>query len=143
MNEKMPTVEERQINAPKVDVILNLEEMIKNCVSTIQQLKEELKKNREMLTDSFTNDPTYQEKDQSLKQAARSRSQVKLEISKQPSVAKLDQKVKDLRFDINEKKKTLSDLLIDYKQQTGATQLQLFNDEVVDIVETAKIVRKK
>ena len=63
------------------------------------------------------------------------------QIAKQPSVAVLDQKVKDMRFDISEQNKTLSDLLQDYKEQTGATQIEV-NGKTYAIVSVSKLVTK-
>lgn len=135
-------VNEIQVNQ-QAQAEMTLEGLIKEHVSSIQKLKEELKQNREMYDDSFINNPTFKEHSDRVKEATKAKSSVKQQIAKQPSVALLGQKVKDIRFDISEKNKTLSDLLIDYKQQTGATQLELFDGQIVDIVESAKIVRAR
>lgn len=135
-------VNEIQVNQ-QAEAEMTLEGLIKEHVSSIQKLKEELKQNREMYDDSFINNPTFKEHSDRVKEATKAKSSVKQQIAKQPSVALLGQKVKDIRFDISEKNKTLSDLLIDYKQQTGATQLELFDGQIVDIVESAKIVRAR
>jgi xylose isomerase len=123
--------------------LLNLEELIKNHVDSIDKLRDELKQAREMFEDSFKNNPTHHEADLKYKEASKARSSVRQQIAKQPSVAKLAQKVKDLRFDINEQSKTLSDLLQDYHDQTGATQIETRSGEVMEIVSTARLVRKK
>ena len=137
----IPIVNEIKAELPKQD-FFNLENLIKNHIQGIDKLKLEIKQKREMLDDSFNNNPTYREHTEKVKEATKARLSVKKEIAKQPSVAKLDQEVKDLKFDLNEKKKTLSDLLIDYKEQTAATQLELFDGQVVDIVQSAKVVKK-
>jgi len=123
--------------------LLNLEELIKNHIDSIDKLKDELKQAREMFEDSFGNSPAYHEADLKYKEASKGRSQVRQQIAKQPSVATLAQKVKDLRFDMSEQQKTLSDLLQDYHDQTGATSIETKSGEVLEIVSTAKLVRKK
>src|SRR5581483_2910091 len=90
--------------------LLSLEELIKNHIESIDKLKLEIKQQREMLEDSFNNNPTYHEHDEKVKDVIKAKNSVRQEIAKQPSVASLNQKVKDLRFDMNEKSKTLSDL---------------------------------
>lgn len=126
----------------QVATLLNLEDLIKNHIESIDKLKLELKQNREMLEDSFNNNPTYHEHDEKVKDVTKAKNSVRLEIAKQPSVATLNQKVKDLRFDMNEKSKTLSDLLQDYIEQTGATQIETRDGKVLEIIRTSKLVRK-
>ncbi len=139
-----PIVNERQIQAPEeVNAMMSLENLIKNHVTSIDKLKLELKQHNEMFKDSFNNNPTFREHDEKVKDATKTRNAIKMQIVKQPSVALLEQKVKDLKFDLNEKQKTLSDLTLDYHQQTGATQLSLDNDMVLDIVLGAKLVGKR
>src|SRR6266480_3684162 len=104
--------------------LLNLEELVKNYIESIGKLRHELKEHREMFEDSFNNNPTYREHVQKVKETNKARLGVRQQIAKQPSVAQLEQKVKDLRFDLSEKSKTLSDLLQDYKEQTGANQIE-------------------
>ena len=125
----------------QVTTLLSLEELIKNHVQSMDKLRLELKQVREMFDDSFTNNTTYREHAERVKDATKARSQVKQQITKQPSVAQLDQKIKDLRFDISEKNKTLSDLLQEYMTQTGATQLEV-DGQTLEIVSVSKLVRK-
>jgi hypothetical protein len=122
--------------------LLNLEELIKNHIESIDKLRDELKQQREMFEDSFNNNPTYKEHTEKVKEANKAKSSVRSQIAKQPSVAVIDQKIKDIRFDVNEQSKTLSDLLQDYKEQTGATQIELRNGQIMEIVSTTKLVRK-
>jgi predicted RNase H-like nuclease (RuvC/YqgF family) len=94
-----------------------------------------------MYDDSFNSNPTYHEHKERVKEVTNAKNSVRREIAKQPAVAQLEQKTKDLRFDINESQKTLSDLLADYKEQTGATQLELFDGRTMELVTTVKLVR--
>lgn len=121
---------------------LNLEELIKNHIEAIDKLKDELRTNKEMYEDTFNNNPTYREHVEKVKEATKAKSSVRLELSKQPSVALLKQKVDDLRFDISEQGKTLSDLLTDYKEQTGATEIEARNGKTYAIVTLAKLVTR-
>jgi|GEM_PF-469791 len=134
-----------KINGGSVDNsagLLNLEELINNHIESIEKLKEELKQAREMFDDSFNNDPTYKENLDKVKEVVKAKNSVRQNIAKQPSVASIEQKVKDLRFDISESNKTLSDLLQDYKEQTGATEIETRNGVLLEIVSTAKLVKR-
>jgi hypothetical protein len=137
-----PTFKINQGGADASASMLDLEELIKNHIDSIDKLKDELKQAREMFEDSFNNDLTYKENVEKVKEVSRAKNQVRQQIAKQPSVATLEQKVKDIRFDINEKGKTLSDLLQDYKEQTGATSIETRNGQVLEIVSTSKLVRR-
>lgn len=132
-----------QGGSDQASAMLSLEELIKNHIDSIDKLREELKLAREMFEDSFANNPTYREHEEKVKEVTKSKNSVRQQIVKQPSVAALEQKVKDIRFDINEKGKTLSDLLQDYKEQTGATSIETRNGQVLEIVSTSKLVRSK
>jgi predicted nuclease with TOPRIM domain len=135
-------IESGDAGADKATMLLSLEELIKNHIESSDKLKEEIKKTREMFDDSFNNNPTFREADERLKEVSKGRSSVKQQIVKQPSVAVLAQKVKDLRFDLSEQMKTLSDLLQDYHEQTGATQIEARNGQIMEIVSTARLVKK-
>ena len=121
---------------------LNLEELIKNHIEAIDKLKDQLKQAREMFEDSFNNNPTYREHMDKVKEATKAKASVRSEIAKQPSVATLKQKVDDLRFDMGEQSKTLSDLLQDYKDQTGATEIEARNGKIYAIVSVSKLVTR-
>src|SRR5438270_9855216 len=110
--------------ADQANALLSLEELIKNHIEAIEKLKLELKTQREMYEDSFNSNPTYREHTEKVKDVSKGKNSVRQEISKQPAVATLAQKVKDLRFDMNEQSKTLSDLLQDYHEQTGANSIE-------------------
>lgn len=120
---------------------LNLEELIKNHIESAAKLREEIKANREMHDDSFNNNPTYREHDEKVKEATKAKLSVKKQIGSQPSVALIAQKLKDLRFDLNENNQTLSELLKDFREQTGATQIETRDGKVMEIVSTMRLVK--
>lgn len=128
--------------ADQAAILISLEELIKNHIESIAKLKEELKAQREMHEDSFNNDPVYREHDEKVKEATKAKLSVKKQIGSQPSIALLAQKVKDLRTDLSEKNQTLSDLVADYKEKTGATQIETRDGKILEIVSTVKLVNR-
>jgi hypothetical protein len=126
----------------QTSAMLSLEELIKNHIESIEKLKVELRQQREMYEDSFNTSPTYHEHMEKVKEVTKGKNSVRQEIAKQPSVAMLAQKVKDIRFDVNEKSKTLSDLLQDYREQTGATSIETRDGKVLEIVSTSRLVKR-
>lgn len=144
MSGSIPSVEERQIKADsESDTLLSLENLIKNHVESINKLKVELKTQREMFEDSFNSNPKYREQEDKVKSVTKEKNSIRAEILKQPSVAMLSQKIKDIRFDMTEQQKTLSDLLVDYQEQTKATQLELFDGSVFEMVKSVKLVKAR
>ena len=125
-----------------VSGMLSLEELIKNHIESIEKLKLEVKQAKEMFDDSFESNPTYREHMEKVKDVTKSKNALRQQIVKQPSVSQLEQKVKDLRFDLSEKNKTLSDLVQDYKEQTGATSIETRDGKVLEIVSTSKLVKR-
>ncbi len=126
----------------QASAFLNLEELIKNHIEAIDKLKEDLKLKREMFEDSFNNNPTYREHVEKVKEVAKGKASVRTEIAKQPDVARLKQEVDDTRFDLSEQSKTLSDLLQDFKDQTGATEIEARNGKIYAIVSVSKLVTR-
>ena len=121
---------------------LNLEELIKNHIEAIDKLKDELKQKREMFEDTFNNSPVSREHMEKVKEANKAKGSVRQELVKQPAVATLKQKVDDIRFDISEQSKTLSDLLQDFKEQTGATEIEARDGKIYAIVSISKLVTR-
>lgn len=123
-------------------VIIELEASVKNHVSAIDRLTEELKKHREMLDDIFVNDSTYQQHSEAAKQATKIKTQTKQQILKQPHAADISNKVKDMRGELKELKDALSDYLKEYQRLSGVNEIEGNDGEVREIVYMAKLVKK-
>ena len=126
----------------QVNVLMSLEEMIKKYLEKLDELKVELKKHKEMYDDAFLNNPTYIENQEKAKAASKDLLTTKKSIASQPSQVQLHIKMKSMRDEMKEMKSSLSDYLQEYHRMTGATQLELFNGAVGDIVLTAKFVKR-
>lgn len=129
-------------NQTATDVLLSLENLIKSHSVSIDKLTVSLKEQRAMLEDSFQNDPTYLEHTKLAKEAAKVKSQTKLEITKQPAIFALSQKVKELSADLKDKKLALSDYLREYQRLTQVNEIEVADGDVREIVTTPKLVKK-
>lgn len=127
----------------KADEFLNLEELIRNYINRIDQLKEDLGKQKEMLDDSFESDAVYREHSEKVKEATKIKSATKQQILKQPAMAELSEKVKDLKFDIDEQETMLNDYLQQYQKVSGANQIDLGNGEFMEIINIVKLVKRR
>ncbi len=140
-------MDEEQVNqtadtTSQAAIIINLEQMIKNHVSSIDRISEEAKKHKEMLDDIFENDETYRAHSEAAKEAAKIKSATRAEIMKQPQVFELAEKVKSLRSEVKELKAALSDYLQEFRRMSGANEIEGEDGEVREIVYNAKLVKR-
>lgn len=123
-------------------VLTSLDEMIKAHVQSIDRLRVEVKKLREMVQDGFANDAVYKEHDDAAKAAAKVRQATKAQIMKQPAIIALVQKMKTINSELKDKQYSLSDYLLEYQRISGANQIETDDGQVLEIVNSAKVVRK-
>lgn len=123
-------------------VLTSLDELIKNHVKSIDSLRFEIKKQQEMITDGFANDPVYRENDAKAKEAAKVKNTTKLQIMKQPAMMTLSNKVKSMKAELKDKQFALSDYLLEYQRLSGVNQIETDDGQVLEIVNVAKVVRK-
>lgn len=125
----------------EVDIILNIENMIKTHVSSLTRLKVEIKKHAEEIEDSFSNDSTYKLHAEEAKKAAKQKSLTKSQITKNPSVAQLVEKMKEMRTQVKELNGALSDYLREYARLSGSTEIEDEEGNVWNIAYSAKLVK--
>jgi len=121
---------------------LNLESLIKSYVAKIDLAEKELREKNQMLKDAFESDAVYKEHADKAKEANRVKSATKQQILKQPNLAELNERIKDIKFDVNEQQAVLTDYLSQYQQQTGANQIEVGDGEVMDIITVVKLSRR-
>jgi uncharacterized protein (UPF0335 family) len=143
--EKTPEEEGPIINiidgSPQSDGFFDLENLIKNYLSRIENLKQELKKQNDLFKDSFESDAVYKEHEEKTKEAAKLRAETKQQILKQPTLASLSEKIDELKNEIKELQETLSDYLLQYQKMTGFSQIETDQGETLIIVNSAKLVK--
>ncbi len=141
-DDKQTTPSGSSVNNPQVEEFLNLENLVKSYVAKIDASEKELKEKAQMLKDAFENDVVYREHAEKAKEANKIRSSTKQQLLKQPAMAELSERIKDLKFDIQENKAMMSDYLQQYQKQTGATQIEVGDGEVLEIVSVVKLVKR-
>lgn len=131
-----------EIIEDKSTLLTSLDEMIKANFQSIDRLKTEVKKLRDMVQDGFANDAVYKEHDDAVKAATKIRQATKAQIMKQPAVLELVNKMKTLSSELKEKQFSLSDYLLEYQRISGANQIETDDGQILEIVNSARIVRK-
>jgi superfamily II DNA helicase RecQ len=124
------------------ELLINLESSIKEHIASVDKSKIELKKLKEMLADTYNNDPTYQEHDKLVKEATKVRSKTKSELLKQPACADLNAKVKELSGELKDFQAALSDYLREYMRLSGSNEIEGDDGEVREIIYVAKLVKR-
>lgn len=123
-------------------VLLNLEELIRNHIQSLDKLKEEHKKLKEMFEDAFANNPVYRENAEKAKEAAQIKATTRQQIASQPSVINLANKIKEFSLDIKERQAALSDYLLEYQRLTGSNEIEDANGQILEIINSAKLVKR-
>lgn len=124
------------------EILINMEGLIKNHISSIDQLQTEVKKHKGMLDDIFNNDPTFQKHLKEAQEASKQKQQTRAQVLKQPQAADLDKKIRDLKTQLKETQSALSDYLQEYQRMSGVNEIEGDDGEVREIVYTAKLVKK-
>lgn len=143
--EENPIVEDTTTTSSptnQVDVIMNLENLIKSHITGVDSRKTELKKNKEMVEDILNNDSTYKLHCEEAKKAAKVKSQTKHQIMQQPNARALGEKVKELSTEIKEMNQALSDYLREFQRMTGTNEIEGEDGEMREIVYVAKLIKK-
>ncbi|HSD98576.1 MAG TPA: hypothetical protein VLB73_02665 [Patescibacteria group bacterium] len=131
-----------QSDSDQATVLLSLENLIKNHIASIDKLKDEVKKQRQMLEDSFMNDAVYQEHLRLAKEAIKVKSATRLQITSQPQNIMLSNKIKSMTTELKDKQFALSDYLLEYQRLTGINEIEGEDGELREIVNTAKVVKR-
>ena len=95
-----------------------------------------------MLEDMFLNDSTYQQHSEKAKEAAKLKNKTKGELMKRTDIAQLAEKVKEVKSQVKDMKEALSDYLQQYKELSGASEIEGDDGQVREIVSTVKLVKK-
>ncbi|CAN5186391.1 hypothetical protein BH11PAT1_BH11PAT1_7690 [soil metagenome] len=136
------TVETTSTDSNQATVLLSLEEMIKSHISSLDRLRVEVKKQKEMFDDTFINNETYRENEKQAKEANKAKATTRDNIMKQPGVMQMNARIKDMRTEIKERQGELSDYLHEYQRMTGANEI-MDNDGVIrDIIANLKLIKR-
>lgn len=126
----------------QAQLLLSLEQLIKSTIRNLETLGTELSEKRQMFADSFENDATFKEIEDKAKEATKVKLQTKQQIVKQPSIAQIALRIKDIAQEMRERKSTLSEYLLEYLRITGVNQIEAEDGVVHEIVHVAKLVKQ-
>lgn len=126
-----------------VSTLLHLEQMIHGYLSDIQRLRTQLRSQKEMFKQTFEQDKDYNEVAEQQKEVKRKHNEVKQKIAKTDSVSAVKTKIEEIQSEMKDIQQSLSDYLNRYIALSQATSFTGPDGEVLTIVRTAKLVKKK
>lgn len=129
--------------ASPVDTLLHLEQMIHGYLADITRLREKMKSQKEMFKQAFEQDKDYSEVAEQQKEVKRKHNEVKQKIAKTDGVSAVKSKIDDVAGELKDAQQSLSDYINRYAELTRATSFTGPDGEVLTIVRTAKLVKKK
>jgi len=127
--------------APSED-LMTIDAAIKSRMTKLDELKEQMRTQREMLNSFLDNEPTYREASQAAKKASQQKTAVKNQLLKQPQASNLVETVKAIKEQQQEFQEGLSYYLREYQTLTGANEFEGSDGELREIIYVAKLVKK-
>lgn len=126
-----------------VNTLLHLEQMINGYLTDITRIREKLRSQKEMFKQTFEQDKDYNEVSEKQKEVKRKHNEVKQRIARTDGVTAVKMTMDELQSELKDIQQSLSDYLHRYIQLTQATSFTGPGGEVLSIVRTAKLVKKK
>ncbi|NCO88460.1 hypothetical protein AUK04_04490 [Candidatus Roizmanbacteria bacterium CG2_30_33_16] len=122
--------------------MVELTTIIKRYLADLNKLKEDMKMQKQMYNEAFSNDATYSQQNDKVKKLNRETAVIKERIVKQPAIELLVTKIKQIRDEIKVSQEALSDYLREYQKVSNATTIEDDKGEVLQIIPSYRLVRK-
>jgi len=135
-------LDESQRSDQFAETLQSLEHVIERNANQLNEMKEELKKRRQMLKNYFENDTQLAEAEE---QAVEFKNQVKERkagLQLEPQVVDLQVKIKELRERQKETQETLSNHLVNHHRMTNSTSFDTSDGDQWEYQVQAKIKAK-
>ncbi len=139
-NSTDPAVPE-EISENQGALMVDMENLIKNHITAIDNLNSEARKYKEMLDDILAANEPYQALLKKANDASAEKNKQKSEVLKQPHAKELNAKIKELKSDAKEKAEALSDYLQEYQRISGVDEIEGDDGELRKIVYSARLIR--
>ncbi|MDD4937429.1 MAG: hypothetical protein PHX34_00195 [Candidatus Shapirobacteria bacterium] len=127
----------------QVKNLLNIESLINNVSSRLNDLSYEVKEHKAMLDEILENNTEYQEIDKEAKKQAKLKTLARQKALNIPAAKSTIEKLKDTQIQLREVKTALSDYLSQYVTLSGTNQIEGPDGVVRKIIYTAKLVKNK
>ncbi len=143
VNENLSQTTESTLTEDNSTVISSLDEMIKLNFKRIGELAAEQKQAKDMIEDALAGSENYKNASEKAQESTNEKNSVKKTLQSTPEMLNLLNKLKEIASELKEKKLALSDYVLEYQRLSGATEVDLGNGEVMQIENSAKLVKRK
>lgn len=117
-------------------------EIVRRRLSIIEKSKEELKKLKDMYNDAFLNNELFVKADKIVKEATQKRKEIAAQLAKQPAVAEVAGKLKDIKEQVKSEEVALTDDLMEYYKTAGVMEIEDADGNVREFEITIKLKPK-
>jgi phenylalanyl-tRNA synthetase alpha subunit len=136
-----PVVTSPDITENQGQLMVDMENLIRNHITGIDTLQTEAKKYKEMLDDILAANEPYQELLKKANEASKDKNKQRAEVLKQPHAKELSDKIKELRGEAKEKQEALSDYLQEYQRISGVDEIEGEDGELRKIIYSARLIK--
>jgi hypothetical protein len=127
----------------QVQNLLNIESMINNANSKLNDLSYEVKEQQAILDEILESDKEFQEINKEAQKQAKLKAAARQKALNTPGAKTTIDKLKETRSQLKEVKIALSDYLAQYVKLSGTNQIEGPDGVVRQIIYTAKLVKSK
>ncbi len=121
---------------------IELSSLINDYVKTIDDLKDKIKVQRQMVKDALEGDKDYHDKAEQVKALNKEKNAIKQKIMKQPAVETAVAKMKELQTELRDMDDKLSGYLQEYQRVSGTNVIEGADGEMQQIVPVYRLVKK-
>lgn len=135
-------VKEQKEQLAEAETLMSVDAAIKERILKIEELKLEIKPQREMLNSYLDNDEAYRETSKVAQKASQQKSGLKKQLLATPQGQTLTEKLESMKDELIDLEEGLSYYLREYQRITGANEFEGADGELRQIKFTAKLIRK-
>jgi len=136
-----PRATREEVSENQGQLMVDMENLIRNHITGIDTLQTEAKKYKEMLDDILAANEPYQELLKKANEASKDKNKQRAEVMKQPHAKELSDKIKELRGEAKEKQEALSDYLQEYQRISGVDEIEGEDGELRKIIYSARLIK--
>lgn len=135
--------EEAESSDDFADTLNSLQNLIEAKATKLMNIKNQMKKKRQMIKDVFTNDAQLQETEQKKEEIYTAWKERKNIVREQPEVKNLKEDLRMMREEQKDVEESLSSHLINYHQLTNSTSFDTSDGDQWEFKIKAKVKNKK
>ena len=131
------------VNAAAVSASQQVDYLVKQMSADLDKLGDQIKEQRQMVTDAFKNDSRYQEINEKIKDLNKQRQVIQKELSSNESVQRAKEELQELNNQRKALVSKLSEYLKQYVEEFNSRTLEDLEGNLKEIITQYRLVRQK